>query len=306
VARNYREGYARLPGNVRGAVWMLISALGFTVMTMLIKYLGDEYEPALQAFYRQAAGLVVLLPLMIRDPVGSFRTTRMGILLFRSAVGVIGMILSFYAYQEMPLADANALSFTRTLWLVPLAALVLHEAIGPVRIIATVIGFLGALVMIRPTGAETFTLPALAALASAFLFALTITGMKIMTRDHAPKVLVVWAAVLGLVFTLPPALFVWRWPEWDDLLLLGLMGALGTLTQWAYIQGMAVGDAAAMAPIDYSRLIFAVVLGYFLFSEVPNALTMLGAAIIIVSTLYITIREAREAREAAAKIPDEA
>jgi drug/metabolite transporter (DMT)-like permease len=284
---------------------MLISALGFTVMTMLIKYLGDEYDPALQAFYRQAAGLLVLLPLMIRDPVGSFRTTRMGILLFRSAVGVVGMIMSFYAYQKMPLADANALSFTRTLWLVPLAALVLHEKVGPVRIAATIVGFAGALVMIRPTGAETFTLPALAALGSAFLFALTITGMKIMTRDHSSTVLVMWAAVLGLIFTLPPALFVWQWPSPDDLFLLCLMGVLGTITQWSYIKGMSEGDAAAMAPIDYTRLIFAVVLGYLLFSEIPSVLTMVGAAIIIASTLYITIREAREAQQALEKVRDE-
>lgn len=301
-----RAYYRSLPGNMRGAVWMLISAMGFTVMTMLIKYLGDEYDPALQAFYRQAAGLLVLLPLMIRDPVGSFRTTRMGILLFRSAVGVVGMIMSFYAYQKMPLADANALSFTRTLWLVPLAALVLHEKVGPVRIAATLVGFAGALVMIRPTGAETFTMPALAALGSAFLFALTITGMKIMTRDHSSTVLVMWAAVLGLIFTLPPALFVWRWPSPDDLFLLCLMGVLGTITQWSYIKGMAEGDAAAMAPIDYTRLIFAVVLGYLLFSEIPNALTMVGAAIIIASTLYITIREAREAQQALEKVRDEA
>lgn len=286
--------YARLPANAKGAVWMLASALSFTAMTMLIKFLGANYEPALQAFYRQAAGLLVLAPLIIRDPVNSFRTTRPGILIFRSSAGVLGMILSFYAYQEMPLADANALSFTRTLWLVPLAAFVLGEKVGPVRVAATVVGFLGALVMIRPTGANALSLPALAALGSAFLFSMTVTGMKLMTRDHSSTVLVCWAAALGLVFTLPPALFVWRWPNPGDLILLALMGVLGTVTQWCYIKGMALGDAASMAPIDYSRLIFAVIAGFFLFHELPDRLTILGASIIIISTLYITFREARE------------
>jgi drug/metabolite transporter (DMT)-like permease len=248
----------------------------------------------LQAFYRQAAGLIVLAPIIIRDPIGSFRTTRPWILIFRSSAGVIGLILSFYAYQEMPLADANALSFTRTLWMVPLAAFVLREKIGPVRVAATLVGFAGALIMIRPSGDHALSLPALAALASAFLFSLTVTGMKVMTRDHAPIVLLVWAAALGFVFTLPPALAVWRWPAPADLALLAVMGVFGTITQGAYIKGMQLGDAAVMAPVDYTRLIFAVALGFALFHETPSAVTMIGAAIIIVSTLYITVREARE------------
>lgn len=278
---------------MRGALWMLASAAAFTAMTTLIKFLGDDYPAALQTFYRQAAGLVVLLPLIIRDPVGVFRTSRPGILLFRSAAGTVGMILAFYAYQEMPLGEANALSFTRTLWLVPLAAFVLREAVGPVRIGATIVGFIGVLVMLQPGGEHAFTLAALAALGSAFLFALTITGMKIMTRDHTTTTLIVYSAVLGLVLSIPPALFVWRWPNFVDLMLLVAMGVLGLATQTCYIKGMAIGDAAAMAPIDYTRLIFALIVGFVLFQEIPNPITMLGAAIVIGSTLYITWREAR-------------
>ena len=136
--------------NVRGALWMLGSALGFTAMTVLIKFLGDDYPASLQTFYRQAAGLVILLPIILRRGKAAYATTRPGILLFRSAAGTLGMILSFYAFQEMPLADANALSFTRTLWLVPLAAFVVRETVGPLRIGAAVVGFLGVLLMVRP------------------------------------------------------------------------------------------------------------------------------------------------------------
>lgn len=274
---------------------MIASAITFTLMTMLIKWLGADYPAALQTFYRQVAGTLVLLPIIIADPRGSFRTTRPGILLFRALAGTTGMILSFYAYAEMPLADANALSFTRTLWVVPLAAFVLKERIGPRRIAATTIGFLGALVMLQPTGEQGsyLSLPALAALASAFLIAMTVTGMKFMTRDHSTTTLMVWSAVLGLILSIPPAMFVWRWPTAVDLMLLAAMGVLGTVTQWCYIKGMAEGDAMVMAPIDYTRLVFAIVIGYIAFSEVPNTLTLAGAAIIIASTLYITVRESR-------------
>jgi drug/metabolite transporter (DMT)-like permease len=125
------------------------------------------------------------------------------------------------------------------------------------------------------------------------LFAFTVTGMKVMTRDHTTTTLMAWSAVLGFVLVIPPALFVWRWPSWNDLLLLAAMGVLGTITQACYIKGMAQGDAAVMAPVDYTRLVFAILFGYLLFGDVPDTLTMAGAVIIIGSTLYITVRESR-------------
>lgn len=292
----------KLDRNLHGALWMVASAVGFTAMTTLIKYLGDDYPASLQTFYRQLAGFVILLPFIMKRRGAAFATTRPGILIFRSAAGTLGMILSFYAFQKMPLADANALSFTRTLWLVPLAALVLHETVGPLRIGAAIVGFIGVLIMLLPGMNGQFAIgwPALAMLASSFLFALTITGMKVMTRDHSPMVLLVWSAALGLVMGIPGAFFTWRWPEPFDLLLLVLMGVLGTVTQGCYIKGMSIGDAAAMAPIDYIRLVFTVIVGLTLFNEIPSVWTVAGAGIVVVSTLFITWREMQASKAAAA------
>jgi drug/metabolite transporter (DMT)-like permease len=287
------ERQAGLTPNLQGALWMLASALTFTAMTTLIKYLGADYPAALQTFYRQAAGLIVLLPVILKHRSAAFATTRPGILVFRSAAGTVGMILSFYAFQKMPLADANALSFTRTLWLVPLAIFVLREQVGPLRIAAALVGFAGVVLMIRPGAGGHFAVgvPALAMLASSFLFAFTVTGMKVLTRDHSPMVLLVWSAVLGLVLAIPGALFVWRWPAPKDLALLCLMGVIATANQATYIKGMQLGDAAAMAPIDYTRLVFTAAAGFFLFNEIPGVWTMAGAGVVVVSTLFITWRE---------------
>ena len=288
--------------NLEGALWMLLSAVTFTAMTTLIKFLGADYPAALQTFYRQAAGLVVLAPVILKHRGAAFATTRPGILIFRASAGTVGMILSFYAFQMMPLADANALSFTRTLWLVPLAAFVVRETVGPLRIGAAVVGFLGVLLMVRPGAGGHFAMggPALAMLASSFLFALTVTGMKVMTRDHSPMVLLVWAATLGLLFSIPGAFLAWHWPTVRDLVLLAAMGAIGTLNQWCYIKGMQIGDAAAMAPIDYTRLVMAVGSGYLLFHELPGAWTLAGASVVVGSTLFITWREHLATMRAAA------
>ena len=299
MTQTLRNRIAGLAPNVRGALWMLGSALAFSVMTTLIKYLGADYPAALQTFYRQVAGFLILLPVILKHRGAAFVTTRPGILIFRSAAGTVGMILSFYAFQKMPLADANALSFTRTLWLVPLAAFVVRETVGPLRIGAALVGFLGVLIMVRPGAGGHFAggYPALAMLASSFLFALTVTGMKVMTRDHSAMVLLVWSATLGLILGIPGALFAWRWPAPMDLMLLGLMGVMGTVTQACYIQGMSIGDAGAMAPVDYTRLVFSALAGFVLFHETPGIWTWVGAAVVVSSTLFITWREQRTASD---------
>lgn len=298
---------ARLSSNLQGALWMLASAVTFSGMTTLIKFLGDDYPSALQTFYRQAAGLMVLLPVIVRHRSAAFATTRPGILVFRASAGTLGMILSFYAFQKLPLADANALSFTRTLWLVPLAAFVVKEPVGHLRIGAAIVGFLGVLIMIRPGAGGHFAvgLPALAMLASSFLFAMTVTGMKLLTRDHSPMVLLVWSAVLGLGFSIPGALLTWRWPAPHDLFLLCLMGVIATANQACYIKGMQLGEAAAMAPIDYTRLVFSVAAGFLLFHEVPGVWTLVGAGVVVASTLFITLREQQLARSAKLSVEPE-
>lgn len=294
------SGKPGLSPNLQGALWMLLSAVTFSVMTTLIKFLGDDYPAALQTFYRQAAGVAILLPVILRHRGAAFATSRPGILIFRSLAGTVGVILSFYAFQKMPLADANALSFTRTLWLVPLAALIVKEPVGPLRIGAALFGFVGVLVMVRPGAGGEFAigLPALAMLASALLFAFTVTGMKVLTRDHSTTVILVWSAVVGFVLSIPGAILTWRVPEPTDLLLLCLMGVIATVNQACYIKGMSLGDAGAMAPIDYTRLVFTAAIGFFLFAEIPGVWTIAGAAIVVASTLFITIREQQIARSA--------
>jgi drug/metabolite transporter (DMT)-like permease len=299
TTRTKRLGpWPNLSPNLAGALWMLLSAVTFSVMTTLIKFLGADYPAALQTFYRQAAGLAVLAPVILRHRSAAFATSRPSILIFRSVAGTLGTILSFYAFQKMPLADANALSFTRTLWLVPLAAFVVKEKVGALRVAAAVAGFVGVLIMIRPGAGGQFAvgMPALAMLTSAFLFAFTVTGMKVLTRDHSPMVILVWSAVLGLVLAIPGAILTWRVPTARDLVLLGLMGVIATANQACYIKGMQLGDAAAMAPIDYTRLIFTAAAGFFLFQEVPSRWTLLGAGIVVAATLFITLREQALAR----------
>jgi drug/metabolite transporter (DMT)-like permease len=274
---------------------MVAAAVTYTASVTLVKFLGEEYPASVQAVYHRGAGLVFLLPLILRNPLAAYRTSRFDIILWRAAATTISLTLALYAYQKLPFATANALSFTRALWMVPLALVLLRESVGPRRMLATVAGFAGVLLIVQPSARMQMGWPTAAALTAALLTALSISGTKIMSRDHSTTTLLAWTATLGFLFAIPPALFVWRWPSLLDLLLLSGIGIFATLTQACAIKGMRLGDAAAMAPIDYTRVVFALFVGFFLFRESPNAMALAGVAIVIAATLYLTWREARSA-----------
>ncbi|WP_205452061.1 DMT family transporter [Sphingobium estronivorans] len=284
-----------LTSNLRGATWMLASALVFTVLMVLVRYLGTSFPAPVQTFYRQLASFLVLMPLILKRGSAAFTASRPWVLCLLSGFGTAALGLSFYGFQKMSLAEANALSFTRALWLVPLAAIVVRERVGVMRIVALFAGFGGVLMMIRPAEGLHFTIdaPTLAMLASAFLLAMTVVNLKLLTRDHSPTVILVWGAALGVLFTLPPALLVWRWPHGVDLALLTLLGVLATVQQAFFVKGIQLGDAAIMGSMDYSRLLFGAVAGYWLYHEVPGPWTLGGAVIIVASTLFITLHERR-------------
>ncbi len=290
---------SRLAPNAQGAIWLLLSALTFVTMTTLVKHLSGDYPSHLQNFYRQTGSLIVAIPFMLRNPRQVLWVPRstMPALFLRSLLATIGMILLLYTYEAMPMAEANALSFTRPLWVVLLAALFLRETIGPSRIAAVVIGFVGVVIIMRPWGAGvTVGWPHLAALISALFLAGTITGVKSLTRDLSASSILVWSSIMGELLSLPFALADWRWPNPGDLIPLFLIGLLSAANQVLFIKGMAVGEAAVLAPIDYARLVLSVIAGVVVFGEWPDVFTYIGAGVIVVSTLYITIREIHSKR----------
>lgn len=275
--------------NMRGAMWVLLSALTYSISMALVKLMGAGYPPQMQTFIRMLVGLMVLLPWILRDPVKAFATDKIGLFVARAMSSSLSMLLAFASFQQLPLAEANALSFTRTLWMVPLAILMLGEKVGLLRFLATLAGFGGVLLVIQPSGSQGVALvPALYGLGAAMLLAFSVTGIKALSRSHGQLQLLSWAAVFGVLFTLPAAIPVWRLPSVHDGLLLLVMGVTGAATQFCYIKGISLGDATVLAPVDYSRIIITSLFGLILFNEVPPSSTWIGVAIIIGAAVLIT------------------
>ena len=291
--------FSRLSPNTQGAIWVLMSGVTFVAMTTLVKHLSGDYPSHVQNFYRQTGSLIVAIPFLLRSPGQVLFVPRstMPALFMRSLLATIGMILLLYSYEAMPMAEANALSFTRPLWVVLLAVLFLRETIGPSRIAAVLMGFVGVVVIMRPGGTDVaIGWPHVAALFSALCLAGTITGVKSLTKNLSASSILVWSSIMGELLSLPFALADWRWPSPGDLIPLFLIGLLSAANQLLFIKGMAVGEAAVLAPVDYARLVLSVVAGLLVFGEWPDAFTWIGAGVIVVSTLYITIREIQSKR----------
>lgn len=281
--------------NVRGALLVLGSAILFTSMATLAKHLGESLNFFQVVFFRTLVGLLFVLPFLANAGMDAVRTTKPGLHTLRGVMGNTAMILGFYALIHLPLADANAISFARALFLVPLAIVFLGETVGARRISATAVGFLGVLIMLRPTG--TIEPAAMAAVGQSVFVAATIVCVKILSRTDRPVTLLFYSGVFGLIITALPAWYVWQAPSLWQLGLLVLMGALGVSAQTCFVNAYRVGEATALAPFDYTRLLFAAIAGLLFFGDVPDAYTLAGAAIIVAATLYIGRREAKLGKE---------
>jgi len=288
-----------LSGNVRGALWMIASGLGFTVMALAIKVLGHRLDSFQIAFFRCLIGFIAILPLIGAYGIDVLQTRSLKIHALRGLFGLIAMFASYYAIARIPLASYTALSFTRPLFATVLAVLVLHEIVRWRRWTATLVGFLGVLVMVRP-GAGTFNAASLFALADSMSIAFLVTLVKRLPPGETPLGMMFYFGVFSTVAALPPALFVWQWPTALEWVLLVLIGVLGALSQSFWIRAYRAGEASLVAPFDYLRLLFAGIAGYLAFAETIDLWTVAGAVIIVASTVYIARRETRVRRAKAA------
>jgi len=295
IAARLQARWLALPGNTRGALWMLASGIGFTVMAVAIKLLGTRLDSFQVAFFRIMFGFVVILP--IAGYVGAtagwefLRTRHLHVHAVRGVLGMVAMYCSYYALARIELADFMALSFTRPLFATVLAVIILHEVVRWRRWSATAAGFIGVLIMVRP-GSGTFDPAGFFALGEAFSIAFLVTLVKRLPARETTLGMLFYFGAIATVLSLPAAIYVWRWPTPEEWWLLLIIGALGALSQSFWIRAFRCGDASLVAAFDYLRLPLAAAVGLIMFAEVPSIWTLVGAVIIVTSTIYIARREA--------------
>lgn len=297
LARPWRA----LPGNTRGAIWVLLGGISITTMHALGKDLGQRFSTAELTFFRCIVGMLMSLPLALalQGGIAGLRTRHMKLHVGRSLFGLASWFTAFYAVPRLPLADFTTMSFTLPLFITLLAVVVLREAGTWQRWLATMAGFTGVLIAARPGGAG-FDPATLVALASAFFGACVIMVVKKTPITESPWVMLVYSNAVSSAVTLVPAVAAWSAPSAGDLALLILVGVFGLGAQVTFILGMREGEASAIAPFDYMRLVFAALVGLAVFAEFPDAWSIAGAVVIVGASFYIGRHEAHLARRATA------
>lgn len=291
-----QDRWSQLPPNLRGALWLVFAGFVLISMNSIVKTMGARLPAAELLFFRGAFGIVFLVPLVLWRGWRSVATRHPWMHLLRTGFGTASMFGVFYAVTHMPLADATAILFSSPLFATVFAAFLLREAVGWRRAAATLVGFGGVLVMVRP-GAEAIEPAAFVAIGAAMLTGALAIIIRRLSGKDSPYVIIFWFTTVGSLIALPFALAVWVPPlasEWPLLVLIGFLGLIG---QTAFTFAFSTGESSAVAPFDYVRLIFAGLFGYLFFAELPDHWSLTGAAIIMASTFYIMRREARLARE---------
>ncbi len=274
---------------------MCLAVALFPLLNAAVKYLSGELALAVIIWFRYATHFLYMILSFApsRGVRRLFSTTRPGTQIVRSLLLLLATVSHVIAISYVPLTTAASISFTAPLMVTALSVPFLGERVGVHRWLAVIVGFIGAIIVIRPASDVTHW-AAFLALATAACYAIYQVMTRALAAYDAPAITITYSAVVGFVVTSLVVPFVWEWPQgwlqWALLLSLGLTGGFGHLF---VVRSYQYGPAAVIAPFGYGQLIGATVLGYLVFGDLPDRWTWLGAAVIIASGLYIAHRESR-------------
>ena len=284
------------PTALRGAAWMTLAALMYTLTGAVVRHLADTYSVFEVGFFRSIVAVTILLPAIcgfrVRRVRQAFRTERFPMHLLRTVLSYVGIMCWFYGVSRIPLSDYYALQFLTPLFTMAGAVLLLGEPARLKSWLAVLVGFAGAMVIVRPGFVEV-GLGTVAALGAALVFASVNNAARVLSRTDSATTIVAWGNLILIPLSLAPALPQWITPTWDDLPWLCCVGVTATVAQFSITRAVATAEARIIQPLDFVRLPFAAALGWIVFGESSDLWTWIGAAIIFAAASYVLRMERR-------------
>lgn len=274
---------------------MLAAAL-MSVMAALIKLAGQNLQVTQILLVRQIVVTALAVPAIMRGWPGSIRTARPGMQVARGFIGFTAMVLGFSAIIHLPLAEATVIAFSRSFFITLLAIAFLGEIVGLPRWLGLAAGFSGVLIIVWPESGAAPGIWHLAALASALCVSVLFIMLRILARVDQPVTVLAYQSFGVGLLLIPPAIWFWRAPDPWEWVLLAAIGGFCAAGQILNILAMRVGEASALAPLDYTRLIFATALGFWLFSEWPTSRVWIGSVVIVAAAAFVLLRERHAVR----------
>ena len=273
-------------------VFLATSATMFgALMASSVKFLTTDLHPIIICFYRCLMGLIFITPWVIKNNFKALRSNNLKLQISRSVINVFSMICWFSAIGLMHFEKAAALGFSTPLFTTILAIILLKEKIRFHRTAALIIGFIGIIVIIRP-GLVPFEIGAGLLLLSAFTFSFVLIIVKKLSSIDESQTIIFYHLLFSTPIFFILSLFYWQDINLNQLLIFAFMAATGLLSHWCLAQAFKLSDTTFVMPLQFTKLIWASLIGLFIFSEQPDLWTWFGAIVIFISVVYITYREA--------------
>lgn len=285
--------------NLLGIGMMALGMFLFAAVDTIGKFLTAEFHPLQIVWFRQLGLFVGVVFLLLTRGRSILKTAHPRQQVARGAVAVGSATLFIMAVSFIPLADAAAISFVAPFFVTLMGALILREAVGMRRWVAVVVGFIGALIVIRP-GLGVMHPAAFLVIAAAFLFAVRQIISRTLAADDSTVTTVAYTAIVSVLILTVTLPFVWVTPgSWPIVGLLVVFGVLAALAETCVIKALEVGEAVAVAPVHYSIMLWSTFYGWLIFSDLPDLWTWIGAAVIMATGAYTLHRERVVVRKAA-------
>ncbi len=281
------------PGAGTGIAYMLAAVGLFAVMDAMIKWLGEVYPTAQLVFFRSAFAFIPIAFVVAGVGLRQALTIKNGRgHVFRCLVGILSMAAYFYCFPRMPLADMIAITFAAPIFITALSVPMLGEKVGPRRWSAILVGFAGVLVIVQP-GDGGFEPIALIALLGTLFYALAAIAVRKLSRTDSSVSIVISFTVCSTLVSAALLPFQWVTPSLPDLALLITVGLIGGMAQIAMTNAFRYAEVSLVVPFEYTAMIWAAALGFFVWGEIPGNNVWIGVSIVTASGLYILYREAR-------------
>ena len=279
--------------NLKGILNALVAFAIFSVHDVVVKFLGGQYSPFQIIFFSTLLSFPLITMMLMRDPTsGHLRPVHPWWIALRTLAGVVTGTSAFYAFSVLPLAQTYAVIFATPLLITILSIPILGEQVRLRRWLAVIIGLIGVMVVLRP-GSTELSLGHLAALTAAFGIALASIIVRKVGREERSVVLLLYPMLANFIVMAIALPFVYKPMPIEHLGMIGIISLFGFVAGLLLIVAYNNAEAAIVAPMQYSQIIWAAIFGYWLFGESIEPQTLLGAAIIILSGLYIVFRESR-------------
>ncbi len=294
VPRPLLSFFDGLSDPAKGIALALISNALFILVGVIVRELSQTIDIFQILLFRQLVFVTLLMPSIISNIDAMLHPKMVSMHVWRVTGAFIALYFSFLTVSNIPFADATALGFLKVLFVAVISRLFLKENVGWARMTTILVGFTGVMLVVQPTLESESLFYVGTELVAALGAAIAVICVRKMANVESKTVVLAYQAIFVGAVALIPAIIEWQWPTWSELALLVLVGVISSIGQWFGVTAYKWGEANVVSNVEYSQMIYSMILGYLLFAELPNSLALIGTSVILFSAILPFIIKAKQ------------